>query len=196
MNQKIVKLLNHANISVIRRILPAKAIVAIQGDHLASVYFICSGLVRLYRSEEDGKELLIGLLGSNELLGEIEFFLNVPLFCHIQCEYETHLMEIDYPGFRSLIDVNDDFRSYLFRSLSSRLHQFSARAGESISHSIDDYLLRLIRANAVQGVKFTRRMYADYLGVSERTVNRSVKRLEDKGSITRVNRSLRILEMP
>jgi DNA-binding Lrp family transcriptional regulator len=43
-------------------------------------------------------------------------------------------------------------------------------------------------------VKFTRRMYADYLGVSERTVNRSVKRLEDNGSITRVNQSLIVLD--
>lgn len=194
MNQIIEELLNSANIPVIRRVLPAKAMVAVQGDHLSSVNFISSGLVRLYRSEEDGKELLIGLLGRNELLGEIEFFLNVPLFCHIQCEYETHLLEIGYPGFQSLIDGNDDFRSYLFRSLSSRLHKSSARVSESISHSVDDFLLRLIRANAAQGMKFTRRMYADYLGVSERTVNRSVKRLEDNGSITRVNQSLIVLD--
>ena len=185
MDQDIAGIIEASSVPVVRRTVAPGGFLVVQDEPLESIFFVVSGLVKLFRSEADGKEVLIGLMGGNELLGEVEYYLGDPLFCHIQAVYRTVLLEIDYPGFARLMEENRHFRDFLLRSLSARLRSLSFRTSDAFTRSTDDLLLTLIRENGRRGVVFTRKMYADYIGVSERSVNRAVRRLEEKGAVVR-----------
>lgn len=190
----IADIVEASSLPVIRKTIAPGSFLVVQGDPLKAVYLISSGLVKLFRSGKDGKEMLIGLMGENELLGEVEFFLGDPLFCHIQCILETELLEIEYSGFKSLVDGSPEFRDELFRSLSQRLRELSFRTSDAFSLSTEELLLTLIRENSRRGINFTRKMYADYLGMSERSVNRAIRRLEERGVLCRNRQSLFVPE--
>ena len=111
MEVNIVGLIENSSVQPIRKRIAPGEFLVVQGDPLKTVYFIISGLVKLFRSGNDGKEMLIDLMGKNEMLGEVEFFLGDPLLCHIQSVYETELLELDYPGFQVLIDGIPEFRN-------------------------------------------------------------------------------------
>jgi CRP/FNR family transcriptional regulator, anaerobic regulatory protein len=185
MDENIVGIIEVSSTPYVRKALEPDEFLVRQEDPLESIYVIVSGLVKLYRSESGGREMLVGLLGANELLGEIEFFLGDPLFCHIRAVHRTELLVIDHTGFRRLLDECPEFRERLFKTMSARLRDLSLRTSGSFTRSTEDSLSVLIRENDRRGISFTRRMYADYLGVSERSVNRAIRRLEEKGGLRR-----------
>ena len=185
MEPNIAGIIETSSIPFVRRTLPPGGFLVRQEDSLESIYVLTSGLVKLFRSESGGREVLIGLMGGNELLGEVEYFLGEPLFCHIQAVYRTDLLELDYSGFAALLDGVPAFRDHLFRSLSARLRDLSSRTSDAFTLPTDDLLVTLIRENGRRGISFTRKMYADYLGVSERSVNRAIRRLAEDGVILR-----------
>lgn len=53
------------------RSLPANSVVVNEGDQTDSMYIILSGKVKIYLSDEDGKEITLGISGPGDYFGEM-----------------------------------------------------------------------------------------------------------------------------
>ncbi len=53
------------------RSLPANSVVVNEGDQTDSMYIILSGKVKIYLSDEDGKEITLGIEGPGDYFGEM-----------------------------------------------------------------------------------------------------------------------------
>jgi len=53
------------------RSLPANSVVVNEGDQTNSLYIINSGKVKIYLSDENGKEVMLGIAGPGEYFGEM-----------------------------------------------------------------------------------------------------------------------------
>ena len=53
------------------RSLPANSVVVNEGDQTNSLYVITSGKVKIYLSDENGKEVMLGISGPGEYFGEM-----------------------------------------------------------------------------------------------------------------------------
>ncbi len=53
------------------RSLPANSVVVNEGDQTDSMYIISSGRVKIYLSDEDGKEITLGISGPGDYFGEM-----------------------------------------------------------------------------------------------------------------------------
>lgn len=53
------------------RSLPANSVVVNEGDQTDSMYIILSGRVKIYLSDEDGKEITLGISGPGDYFGEM-----------------------------------------------------------------------------------------------------------------------------
>ncbi|MGH8499504.1 MAG: Crp/Fnr family transcriptional regulator, partial [Methylococcales bacterium] len=79
-------LASHATIKT----YPKNAIVINEGDDSASFHFILSGTVRVYVSDESGKELTLSMDGSGKYFGELALLDDAPRSASvITCEKVT-----------------------------------------------------------------------------------------------------------
>ena len=58
-----------------RRRYPTRTDVFRPGDPAGTLYFVVSGSVSIITEEDDGRELVLGYLGSSEFVGEMGLFI-------------------------------------------------------------------------------------------------------------------------
>ena len=66
---KVVQLL-------IQRTFMERMVVFMQGEPLDYVYFIVSGKVKIYRTDENGREQIVNVLQTGDLFPHVGFFTN------------------------------------------------------------------------------------------------------------------------
>ena len=66
-------LTNVARVSMMRRIARGQSVVN-AGDRSDYVYFVLTGSLKVIVSDEDGREVILSILGQGELFGEMAMF--------------------------------------------------------------------------------------------------------------------------
>ena len=88
-------------------------------------YVVIEGIVEISVDRDEGP-LVIGTMGSNEILGEIAIFGHVPRTATATTKTRVEVLRISAELFRSVIRENPDAAVELIRTLSARLANTTA----------------------------------------------------------------------
>ena len=106
--------------SVIQNI-PKNTILFSEGDHSDSLYLILSGVVKVYASDEDGKEALLNMLGPDEYFGELAILDEEPRSASVMTLEPCRLLIIKRHDFLECLQRNSAIAISLLQVLSRRL---------------------------------------------------------------------------
>lgn len=171
-----------------RHIIKPNTIFVQKGDIIKRVYLLCSGDMISYNEFENGNIIFVEEMKCESFIGDIETLCGVQEYvCSVSAKTECFLVSISLEDFIHWFETDDYFARHMARRVSMRnCHQASQIGSHKYynsSYRIATYLLKLafpqLKMKKDAMLKLTRIELAQTLGLSERTVNRVVKKLVD-----------------
>ncbi|MBN9011382.1 MAG: cyclic nucleotide-binding domain-containing protein, partial [Rhizobiales bacterium] len=102
-----------------------------QGDESDGLYLIVAGLVRVYLTTEDGREVTVSLLEDGEVIGEMSLLDGLPRSAGAAALIETRLIFIPRAPFLELLETNGKLARQIIRvMMMSERPGFAARASD------------------------------------------------------------------
>ena len=139
---------------------------------------IKKGLVKLYKSTKDGKELISGLYGSNDFIGFISSFGNFPHTENAEALEDTKLVKIDKKEVLSVIHKNPDvvmeLLSQLVNSIKCDRDRLIQIAYGSVRGRVANSILMLADQQEKETISITRLDLARLTGVAKETLIRTL----------------------
>lgn len=166
-----------------------------QGDPLTNVYFIMHGKIKIYRSDLQGKEQIVNVLGENEMFPHQGFFRNDDYPAHAEVLDEATLIYIPIHQFEQFLISNPEVSVKVFRVLGDIIVDLQNRLEEQILYNTyEQIILLLLRLTKSHGKEiadgsfqittpFTNRDLANMIGSSRETVSRTLTQLKKNNLI-------------
>lgn len=124
-----------------------KQLIFSEGNHPLRLYFVEKGKVKTFKSNDDGKELTVGLYSEGDFFGYISLLENSIYKETAEAMEDSEVAIIPREDFESLINENPDVAKRFIRMLASNLsekeEQLLGLAYNSLRKRVADALLTL-----------------------------------------------------
>jgi CRP/FNR family cyclic AMP-dependent transcriptional regulator len=104
----------------VTRTFPKNTVVVSEGDRTDSLYIIVSGKVKIYVSDETGKEIVLNESGPEEYFGEMVLDEG-PRSASVMTLEPTRFLVVPKEDFREFLAKSPDFSLHLIRKLIKRV---------------------------------------------------------------------------
>lgn len=166
-----------------------------QGDESDGLYCVSGGIVRIFLTAEDSRELTIQLFEEGEVIGEIALIDGLPRSAGAATLTETQLIFIPRQSFLTLLDHSPQLQRQIILSLCERLRQTNEQVNRAVFHDLRHRLLVLLRQLAlihgriekdiaVVELDLTQGTLAQMLGASREAVNKQIRALTKEGRLS------------
>ena len=172
------------------RPIPRHTVVLHAGDRTDNIYFVLSGALKVQVSDEEGREVILSMLGPGELFGEMGVLDDHPRSATVLAVESSEVVVIGKDDFKRCLVENPDVSLFIMRNLVKRL-RLADRNIESLA-LLDVYgrvaRLLLESADVVNGRKvvthkLTKQDIAKMIGASREMVSRVMRDLMAQGLI-------------
>jgi CRP/FNR family cyclic AMP-dependent transcriptional regulator len=176
-------------VSMLRNI-PRHTVVLHDGDRTDNIYFVLSGALKVQISDEEGREVILSILGPGELFGEMGVLDDHPRSATVLAVESSEVVVIGKADFKRCLVENPDVSLFIMRNLAKRL-RLADRNIESLA-LLDVYgrvaRLLLEAAETVDGRqvvvrKLSKQDIAKMIGASREMVSRVMRDLTAQGLI-------------
>ena len=96
-----------------------------EGDDGDKAYLIKSGKVKITKAGENGQQKVIGLVGSDGIVGEMALIDNQARFATVEAMEETTVLVVRRDAMKSRLEKTGPFVSYLLHSFAERVRELS-----------------------------------------------------------------------
>jgi len=186
-DQDIEGLIGH----VITKTFSKNTIIINEGDESDSLYVILSGTVKIFLSDEDGKEIILNTQGKNEYFGELSLIDDAPRSASVMTLEECKVSIILKRDFEEFISKNPEVCFRLIKGLTKRLRRLTdnvkSLALMDVYGRVARTLIELsedLDGKKIVQQKLTQRDIANMVGASREMVSRILRDLSTGGYIT------------
>lgn len=176
---------------------PKNTILVNEDAESASLHVIVSGMVKMYMSDERGKEFIMTVLGPGDCFGEIELLDVGPSMASAVTLEQSQICVVSKEGFQRSLAQHSGMAFELLVSLSRRVRGLTrdvkSLALEGVYGRVVRILLNLAcekDGRLVVEQRLTQREIAEMVGASREMVSRILKDLSDGGYILVSNRQI------
>ncbi len=190
--------------ATIARRFPRDSVIILAEEEGDTLFIIRVGQVKVSIVSEEGREVILSLLGPGSVFGELSLLDGKPRSANVVATQDTELIMLRRADFLQLIYRVPQIATALLAELASRLRktdrQIEGLALLDVTSRISETLLQLAAEQGVEtaaGVVIkerpTHQELANMSGTTRETVSRILKRLEAQGYIACVGKSITIL---
>jgi len=165
-----------------------------KGDPATGMIVILTGRVRVSTVSDEGKEVVLTVLGPGEVLGEISLLDGQERSADVMTLEDSVVLNVERNHFLSLLQGSSDLCMRLMKTLCLRIRRTSLSLEEAISLDLPTrlgrHLLRMAEEHGVATprgtriiVRITQGQIAALVGVSREKVNRQLRSWESEGVI-------------
>lgn len=190
----------------VRRSFGADELLLRQGDPTDHVHIVVSGWVRASAVMADGREILFGLRGPGDVLGELAAVLGWSRTASVRTIEPVVVVQLTGDAFLGCLRERPDVAIAVIKSTATRLREAEAARVRSatldVSGRVAAHLARLAAEHGVAGaggvevdLPITQQDIADHIGASLRAVARAMGVLRDRG-VVRTGRKKIVVARP
>lgn len=171
------------------RAYPRNSVILFEDDPGDALYVVASGQVKVVLIGEDGREVILSVMGPGEFFGEMSLLDDEPRSAHVIAMEDSSLAVLRREDFEGLLTQTPQIALALLRELSRRLRRADEKVGSLVLLDVQGRVARLLldMAGEEGGERITRRLthhtIAQMIGSSRETVSRTMRDLTDKGLI-------------
>lgn len=170
-----------------------------QGEPAETVYLVKTGAFKLVQITEDGREVIVDVIGPGEVIGETALFQEqMYSFSAIALEL-SRICCFNRHQFETMIRENPDIAMQVISFLAHRLYESIRQSGEISGASVREKVLQLLARLAGKygrptadvvaiELDLTQQEIADMVGASRVMVANILKQLQDEGIVCRRDR--------
>lgn len=176
--------------------------VLCEGDQSDSLYVVLSGKVKVFLSDEEGKEVTLNVQGEGEYFGELALLDSAPRSASVVTTEETKLAVITKQAFEDCLEKNPGIALIISKNLARRLRELSENVRSlalmdvygRVARTLLDMAEEDVEGKKVIRQKLTQRDIASMVGASREMVSRILRDLSIGGYITIKNKIITINE--
>lgn len=180
----------------------AKRSILKEGEAANHVFCLLDGAVRVFFRNGDGSEVTVKLFRGPALFGEMEVLARRPFIEHVTTLERSTILRIPADTFRKLVATQNAFTIALVHDLSQRLCIAGDNERRLAFADVDARLATLLLDHvALIGeaepivLKVTGQGLSQDLGVSRKSMVRSLRKLTDAGVITKRGQSYQVNDL-
>lgn len=162
-------------------------IFLMEGEWSDFLYFLISGVVKVYKTSADGKEQILHLVHEGESLNDVSTFDGGPNAASMFTMTPVVLYKIKKNDMKSILRNHPRIVTNVLRALASRVRRDSSLVGDlsftQVTGRLAKMLLKLAGEEADNWPKLTQQDLAAMVGTTREVVNRSLRVMEEKGAI-------------
>lgn len=178
--------------------IPEGRDVFLEGDRVDAIALLVSGVVRVYKIGEMGREITLYRFGNGEsCILTANAILNQKTFPAVAVvESEAEAVMIPADTFRDWVRRHDVWREFVFELLSQRLASVISILDEVVFRRMDARVAALLlsRARAGGPIQITHQEIASELGSSREVMSRILEGFASAGLITAARGQVEILD--
>ena len=182
---------------------PKNSMIILEEEMGDVVFIVMSGTVKITRVNDEGKEVILAMLGSGEVFGEMAILDGESRSANALSQENCEVVTINREDFLNLLKTNNKVALNLMTEFAIRLRksdqQIEALSLDDAEHRIGVSILNLAEELGVirQGVVTVDNLpyqqdIANMAGTSRETVSRVMKTFEERGLITKTGHKLSI----
>ena len=171
------------------RTYPKNSVILFEDDPGDALYVVAQGQVKVVLIGEDGREVILSVLGPGEFFGEMALIDDEPRSAHVIAMEDSSLLVLRREDFQGILKQSPGIAVALLRELSRRLRRVDEKVGSLVLLDVNGRVAQLLLDLATEegGERITRRLthhtIAQMIGSSRETVSRTMRELVDKGLI-------------
>ncbi len=184
-----------------RRPFPKNSFVIHSGDQSDWFYLILSGRVKIVIPDQEGKEVILSILGPGDHFGEFSLIDGKPRSASVVTMEESTLLLVSKERFRECLDNNPDIAVRVMVSLTHRLRDADRKIEGLALRDVYSRLARTLSELATErdgkyilSQKLTHQDLANMIGASREMITRILSDLAVCGYISVENREITLLK--
>ena len=181
---------------------PRGSVILFENDPGDALFIVREGRVKVVLIGEDGREVILGVLGVGDHFGELSLIDNQPRSAHVIAMEDATLLVLYRDDFRRRVETSPSVALALLTELSRRLRRADEKIGGLVLLDVPGRIARLLLDLAEQGggttidKPLTHQTIAQIIGASRETVSRAMKEFQDAGWITVQRRRITVADVP
>jgi CRP/FNR family cyclic AMP-dependent transcriptional regulator len=179
---------------------PKNSVVLFEGDPGDSLFIVREGRVKVVLVGEDGREVILGILGVGEHFGELALIDEQPRSAHVIAMEDSTLLVLRRDDFRRRVDAAPEIAWTMLVELSRRLRRADNKIGGLVLLDVPGRIARLLLDFAGEGTDdviekpLTHQTIAQMIGASRETVSRAMKEFQEEGLIRVERRKIAVAD--
>ncbi|WP_394973050.1 response regulator [uncultured Croceitalea sp.] len=173
-----------------------------EGLHSNSIYLLLKGVVKCYKMDEDGKELITGLYSADDFLGFTSFMENIPYQETATAVEDTEVAGISKSELKDVLRKNQNVSLELMELLTDNItdikQQLLQMAYSSVRRKTAQTLLqfsKILNKKKDEPIRISRSDLASVAGIATESLIRTLSNFKKEGLIEIEGRNIRILKL-
>ena len=170
----------------------------LEGSFPRGVFCLNQGRVKVFKRGDEGKEQIIHIAKTGELIGFRAMFSGEPYNVAAETLEESNICFIGKDEFLSMMDTNPTLRNGIIKELSKELADraefITNMAQKSVRERLAFALILLMNVYEEEPINLSREDMANFVGTATETLIRLVKDFKEEGLIEVQTRKLIVLD--
>lgn len=177
---------------------PKNSVILFEDDPGDALYIVSTGQVKVVLIGEDGREVILSVLGDGDFFGEMSLIDDEPRSAHVIAMKDSQLLVLRRDDFQARLEEQPKIALKLLRVLVQRLRRADEKIGGLVLLDVNGRVAQLLLDLAEEsgGPRITRRLthhtIAQMIGSSRETVSRAMRELVERGAIEVSRREITI----
>ena len=177
---------------------PKGSVIVFEDDPGDALFVVREGRVKVVLVSEDGREVILGVLGVGEHFGELSLIDEGPRSAHVIAMEDSTLLVLRRDDFKRRVEVTPQLAWALLVELSRRLRRADGKIGGLVLLDVPGRIARLILDAAADTggdtieKPLTHQTIAQMIGASRETVSRAMSEFQEAGLISVARRRITV----
>lgn len=179
---------------------PKGSVILFEDDPGDALFIVRAGRVKVVLVAEDGREVILGLLGPAEHFGELSLIDDQPRSAHVIAMEESTLLVLRREDFRRRVEQSPEVAWSLLTELSRRLRRADGKIGSLVLLDVPGRIARMLLDEANEcgsdliDKPLTHQTIAHVIGASRETVSRAMREFQDSGWLKTERRRIELTD--
>lgn len=184
------------------RFYPRGSVILFENDPGDSLFVVRQGRVKVVLIGEDGREVILGVLGVSDHFGELSLIDDRPRSAHVIAMDDSHLLVLRREDFRKRVEASPAVAWALLSELSRRLRRADEKIGGLVLLDVPGRIARLLLDLADESggstieKRLTHQTIAQMIGASRETVSRAMKDFQEANWVSIERRRITLADRP
>lgn len=158
-------------------------IIFYEGDESKFLYLLVKGVIKLYKTSSNHKEIVLKYFHGNELIGEVANFEDIPYPATAKAYSDVEILKIDFERLKEIIFSNPNMAFNIQTSLIKKIKNLENIISTNLVLDSKERVAKYIYNHTDDFFDTKNIEIAEVLGVSPETLSRILKFFKDNNII-------------
>ena len=161
-----------------------------EGDESKNLFILIKGIIKLYKTSSNDKEIILKYFHPNELIAEVANFEGIPYPATAQSFTDTEVLKIDFESFKDLVYSDKELSYIIQTSLIKKIRNLENFVSLHVVLDSRERIAKYLCDHTEDFFNLKNIRIAEILNISPETLSRMLKAFKEEGLIDSKNRKI------